>query len=499
MHRRRFLLASSAALAAGAESSSVSARTTSPFLHGVASGDPLADRVVLWTRVSVERNARPQVRWVIAEDEKLARVVAHGVVATSASRDHTVKVDAIGLHPGTRYWYAFELDGHRSPIGRTRTLPVGKVERARFAVVSCANFPTGFYVVYAAIAQRDDIDAVIHLGDYIYEYADGSYGNHRTLGRMCDPPHECVTLSDYRRRHASYKLDPDLQDVHARHPFVVVWDDHESANNAWHGGAGNHQPREGEWSSRRTAAVRAYREWMPIRDTDRDALAIHRSLRWGNLVDLVMLDTRLTGREKQPRSARDGDRSLLGAAQEAWLDDTLARSQQDGIAWRVLGQQVRMGQLRAKNGTSPRLDVWDGYPQARDRFLSGLARGGIRDVVVLTGDTHSSWAVELHRDPFASPPTPALAVELIAPAVSSPVLAAAPSPDRLLASHPHLRWVDFRHRGYIALDVTATRMLATWHLARDVSTPHANVPAARTFEVRRGEARLRATDLPDDA
>jgi alkaline phosphatase D len=498
MHRRRFLLATSAALAAGAESSSVQARTSSPFLHGVASGDPLSDRVVLWTRVSVDRRAHPEVRWVVAHDEALSRVAAHGVVTTSPARDHTVKIDVTGLHPDTRYWYAFETGGHRSPIGRTRTLPIGTVERARFAVVSCANFPTGFYAVYAAIAQRDDIDAVIHLGDYIYEYADGSYGNARMLGRACDPPHECVSLSDYRRRHASYKLDPDLQDVHAKHPFIVVWDDHESANNAWSGGAANHQPREGAWSARRVAAVRAYREWMPIRDDGRDEIAIHRALRWGSLVDLLMLDTRLAGREKQPRSSRDDDRTLLGPAQEAWLDDTLARSQQDGVCWRLLGQQVRMGQLRAKTGSSPRLDVWDGYPRARDRFFASLERGGIRDVVVLTGDTHSSWALELHRDPFASTPTPALAVELITPAVSSPTLSAAPSPDRLLATHPHLRWVDFRHRGYIALDVSTKRLLATWHLVRDVSTPHADVPAARTFEVRRGESHLRATDPPDD-
>jgi alkaline phosphatase D len=498
MRRRRFVMAASAVFATACDVEADEAdaaparRRLEIFAHGVASGDPLADAVVLWTRVSVAAD-EVRVRWIVAEDDELRHVVADGMVATSAARDHTVKVDAGGLEPGHAYYYAFELDGTRSPIGRTRTLPVGRTERARLAVVSCANFPSGYYVVYAALALRDDIDAVVHLGDYVYEYADGAYGSSNALGRRFAPTHECLSLDDYRRRHASYKLDPDLQDAHRRHPFITVWDDHEVANNAWRDGAANHQSGEGRWQQRRANAVQAYREWMPIRDEQADPLPIRRSFRWGGLLDLVMFDTRLLGRDRQLGGLEgldDAKRTLLGDEQERWLDDVLTGSQRDGVAWRLLGQQVRMGQLRKADGRPTNFDAWDGYPQARERLLAGLEQGGVRDVVVLTGDMHSSWAIELHRDPFASPPSGALAVELVAPAVSSPINAHPPDLDTLLDRHPHVRWVDFAHRGYVLLDLDATRMIATWHLVEDVRTPHAEVPAARAFEVRRGEARL---------
>lgn len=443
MRRRRFLLAASATLVA-ARDAEVRASEQGPargqhevFAHGIASGDPLADRVILWTRVGVDtRDGEVEVRWSVAEEPELRRVVSGGTVTTSAARDHTVKVDADGLAPGQTYYYAFECSGVRSPIGRTKTLPVGSTAAARLAVVSCANFPSGYYVVYAAIALRDDIDAVVHLGDYVYEYADGAYGSSRTLDRKFSPTHECVTLGDYRRRHASYKLDPDLQHVHRRHPFIAIWDDHEVANNAWRGGAGNHQSGEGRWPTRRAAAVQAYREWMPVRDEPGDPLPIRRSFRWGNLLELVMCDTRLLDRDRQLSGLEgldDHQRTLLGDEQEAWLTDVLASSQREGTCWRLLGQQVRMAQLRRRDGRPINFDSWDGYPQARDRLLAALEREAVRDVIVLTGDMHSSWASEIHRDPFGRAPSGALAVELIAPAVSSPLTANLPALGPLLA------------------------------------------------------------------
>jgi len=504
MRRRRFLgLATSVVVAGACDDSDPGAGMPEAFpnegvlfrfSHGIASGDPLADRVVLWTRVSVHEDDEPEVEWLVARDPDLLDVVARGAVTTTSARDHTVKVDVGGLSPGTTYWYAFELDGVRSAVGRTRTLAAGASEYARLAVVSCANYPVGFFNVYAALALRDDLDAVVHLGDYIYEYADGDYGTGATLGRTPEPAHECLTLADYRLRHASYKRDPDLQEAHRLHPFIVAWDDHEIANNAWTGDAGNHQDDEGDWDARKAAAVQAYREWMPLREpTSPDEPATRRSFRFGDLLDLVLVDTRLTGRDRQvaaddEEGLADPSRSMLGDAQERWLFDTLARSHDDGVAWRVLGQQVRMGQLFDEDGLATNTDSWDGYPAARDRLLAHVETRGIRDLVVLTGDMHSSWAFELRRDPFAD--SAALAVELITPAVSSPVSKSPPALADLTARHPHLRWAEFAHRGYIALELTQTHALATWHLVKDVKTPHAEVPAAKAFAIARGEAKL---------
>lgn len=467
------------------------------FAHGVASGDPLPDRVILWTRVSVADDATPTVHWLVAEDEALSRVVARGRVRTSASRDHTVKVDVPGLEPGTSYYYAFECDDTRSPVGRTRTTPIGAVERVRLAAVSCANYPAGFFNVYAALAQRDDLDAIVHLGDYIYEYGRGTGGERAELERAHDPAHECVSLADYRRRHAQYKTDPDLQALHARHPFIALWDDHETANNAWRGGAQNHQHGEGAWAQRVADAIQAWREWLPVRDPlpAEDARSARRSLRFGDLVELVLVDARLSGRAAQVAiddadALADPRRELLARRDERWLLDTLADSQRDGVAWRVLGQQVRMGALRDELGRPHDTDAWDGYPAARDRLLRGLERRGITDLVVLTGDAHQSFAFELHRDPFASPPSGALAVELVTPAVSSPPPSSPRSLAALRASHPHLRWADLVHRGWLELELDRSSAIARWYRVDDVRQPNDRAALGVAMTIPRGRATL---------
>jgi alkaline phosphatase D len=496
VRRRRFLaLASTSVIAACPER-----RVTVPpaprapaFTHGVASGDPLADRVVLWTRVDTESPV--EVTWTIASDEALAQVVARGTVTTSGERDHTVKVDATGLQPGQTYHYGFAIGDVRSPTGRTRTLPAAQVERVQLAYTSCSNYPYGYFTVYGAIAARDDLDAVLHLGDYLYEYGDETYGEGTALGRVPDPIGECRTLDDYRRRHATYRRDADLQEAHRRHPFIVVWDDHEIANDTWTGGAENHQPEDGDWAQRRTAAVRAWREWMPVRDHGGDPREIHRSFRFGDLLDLFMLDTRVIGRDRQLEPSDvaaigDARRTLLGAAQEQWLLDGLARSQGDAIAWRVLGQQVMMAQLRGPDGVIRNPDMWDGYPSARERILDAVAKLGIGDLLVLTGDIHSSWANEVRRDPFASPPSPALAIELVSPAVSSPPPRLANSIEELQAGHPHIRWVDVQHRGYVTLALSKQDARATWHLLEAVDRPGLPVRAAKSFAIPRGKPEL---------
>lgn len=472
------------------------------FAHGVASGDPLAERVMLWTRVSVEATATPTVEWIVADDPKLRTIVARGRVRALPARDHTVKVDVPGLEPGTTYYYAFAVDGVRSPVGRTRTLPAAGVERVRLATVSCANYPHGYFNVYAALALRDDLDAIVHLGDYVYEYGRGQQGDRHVVDRAHDPAHECTTLDDYRRRHAQYKTDPDLQRMHAQHPVIVLWDDHETANNAWRGGAQNHQHGEGAWDARMAAAIRAYREWLPIRDPlpAEDPRKARRSMRFGDLAELVLVDTRLGGRDHQAEldddeRIADGKRSLLSRTDQKWLLDTLEGSQRDGVAWRLLGQQVRMAQLVDDEGRPVDTDAWDGYPGARDKLLAGIERRGIRDLVVLTGDAHQSWASELHRDPFASPPTGAIAVELITPAVSSPPPRNPPSTERVLATHPHVRWAEVTRRGFLEVEITRERAVARWWLVERVDAPDERATMAAALAIPRGEATL----VRDDA
>jgi alkaline phosphatase D len=344
------------------------------FRHGVASGDPLTDRVMLWTRVTAPatRSATGpiDVQWVVASDEALLQVVARGASQAAMERDFTVKVDAGGLSPGRMYYYAFIAGGERSPIGRTKTLP-DRADRLRVASVSCSNYPAGYFNVYRRLAARDDLDAVIHLGDYIYEFANGRYGDGSASGRVPLRAGEASTLEDYRDRYATYRSDVDLQEAHRRHPFIAVWDDHESANDAWSGGAGNHSSSQGSWATRLAAAYRAYLEWMPIRESADPRIHLYRSFRFGDLVDLIMLDTR--GLRDQQALATDAtmladpSRSLLGAAQEAWFFDELRSSQRAGSRWRLIGQlwagaQPRVRPAREREDHESR-DPHRRYPQ----------------------------------------------------------------------------------------------------------------------------------------
>ena len=493
------------------------------FRHGVASGDPSPDGVVLWTRVEPSSDSPGHVElveWVVARDPGLREVVASGVVETSAARDFTVKLEVDGLEPGTAYHYRFArarwspcmnrsftpIDTGAPPppilasaIGRTRTLPVGAVEQVRLGFCSCANYPAGFFNAYAVLAACDDLDAVLHLGDYLYEYADGRYGDGSKLGRPVEPDGEIVSLADYRARHGLYKRDPDLQAVHAAHPFIAVWDDHELANDAWTGGAQNHDPaQQGEWATRLAAAIQAYYEWMPVRPP---SPGLYRGFRFGELVDLLMLDTRAVGRDRQaapddPETRADPSRTLLGAEQEAWLYAELSASAAAGTAWRVIGQQVVFGGV-VFDPDKPYGDSWDGYPGARARVLDHLEREGIGDVIVLSGDIHSSWAFEVARDPWADDPgqREPILVELVTPAVSSPGPVAPEQAEgfasELLARHPHLRWAELRQRGFVIVDVRVERVEATWHFVETVEERRAVAHPVKAFAIDRGSPRLR--------
>ena len=475
------------------------------FRHGVASGDPLEDRVIIWTRITPpDRTATPavEVRWRIAADERLSEIVTQGTVRTSIDRDFTVKVDVGGLQPGRPYYYVFETGGDRSAVGRTKTLPSRVVDRVRLASLCCSNYPAGFFNVYRCVANRDDLDAVVHLGDYIYEFENGRYGDGSGLLRIPEPRREAVTLSDYRVRYATYRTDPDLQEAHRRHPFIAVWDDHELTNDAWLGGAANHNPDEGEgdWPTRRAAAYKAYLEWMPVREVGTD-IRLYRSFRFGSLLDLVMLDTRGLRDQQVATSDIDGlaspRRSILGAAQEQWLFNELRESQRAGTEWRVLGQQVMFSRLAQPGRGALISDTWEGYPAARDRVFDFLAAERIRDVAILSGDLHSSWAFDVPRNPwdgYDRGGQGSLAVELLAPAISSPPLFADPAVrDRsvlLRALLPHLKFLEGENRGYVLLDITREQLRGEWYFVPTVLERSPAETRAAAFACERGSSHL---------
>jgi alkaline phosphatase D len=334
------------------------------FLQGVASGDPAADAVILWTRVTPDVEGDITVSWEVATDSGFSQLVTNGQMITNKNRDYTVKVDAVGLEAGQQYFYRFKAGETVSEMGQTRTLPEGSVASVKLAVMSCANFPAGYFNVYEMAAQQNDLDAVVHLGDYLYEYARGEYASEHAveLGREVLPAGELFLLDDYRTRYSQYRSDASLQKLHAKVPFITVWDDHEVANDTWKDGAENHNDGEGDFDQRKQAALQAYFEWLPIRPwSEGNHEEIYRSFNYGNLVDLHMLDTRVLARDKQLEYSQyidattgafnsstfladvtDTDRTLLGQTQLLWLQQTLLQST---AKWQVLGQQVLMGKM----------------------------------------------------------------------------------------------------------------------------------------------------------
>lgn len=498
------------------------------FQHGIASGDPLPDRVVLWTRVTPIPGASPgsgqggptEVGWEVAHDAAFTRLVRSGSVRTSPQRDHTVKIDANGLQPATTYYYRFTSGPDRSAVGRTRTAPAhdASPERLRLGVVSCANWQAGHFSAYRHLADAD-LDAVVHLGDYIYEYEPGkySYGHDQQDVRLHDPQRETVTLSDYRRRHAQYKTDPDLQALHATTPFVVTWDDHEVADGWWPGGAFEHQRQDGSWAARRRAALRAYDEWMPVRisGTARpgDGTRIYRRIRFGDLADLTMLDLRSYRDERvdvdDPRTDAP-DRTITGPAQHAWLVEQLTTTP---ARWKLVGNPVMVAPMlmpprpqaekialeRTTDPMSwgpaqPNTDEWDGYPADRRRLLQTVADRGVDDVVFLSGDVHTAWANEVRHD--GRP----VATELVCASVTSnnvddfmgtaPRTVSRSIEAAIRTLNPHVRFVNLDDHGYSVIDLDRSRMRMEWHAISDRRDPRATSRLLAAREVRSGDPRL---------
>ncbi|MBB3052714.1 alkaline phosphatase D [Prauserella isguenensis] len=498
-----------------------------PFRHGVASGDPLPDSVLLWTRLTPSADATPGsgrggesiVGWEVAHDADFRRVAARGRVRTGPQRDHTVKADVTALDPDTWYYYRFSWRGSTSPVGRTRTAPAvgSEVARLRFGVVSCSNWQAGHFAAYRHLAERGDLDLVIHLGDYLYEY-----GAESGAVRPHDPPVEMTTLEHYRRRHAQYKTDPALQALHAAAPFAVTWDDHESANNAWAGGAENHtEPDEGTWVERRAKSQQAYAEWMPVRYEPGGKL--YRRLTFGSLAELSMLDLRSYRSEQVAHpfdgGVHDDERTITGKEQLDWLTSglTTATSQ-----WKLVGNSVMISPVQFPSTLNTReleaiadvvgpiegvpynVDQWDGYTSDRAAVLRSLRDHGVSGAVFLTGDIHSGWATELPADPLTYPLSgDSVATELVCTSVTSDNIDDYLNlPPRTLSlvveaviklANPHVKYLDFDSHGFSVLEVTPAHVRMDWFRLADRADPASAAEVTASYRVPAGTDRLERT------
>ncbi|MDG4766093.1 alkaline phosphatase D family protein [Solwaraspora sp. WMMD406] len=503
------------------------------FRHGVASGDPTPDGVLLWTRVTPTDDATPgsgdgpdvTLTWQVATDPDFTVLAAAGTIATGASRDHTVKVDCVGLAPGTTYWYRFGYQGQWSPVGRTTTAPAATadVDELRVGVVSCANWEAGHFAAYRHLARRTDLDLVVHLGDYLYEYGTGEFAAGDRVVRPVRPAHETLSLADYRVRHALYKSDPDLQALHAAVPWAITWDDHEVANDQWSGGAENHTPGvEGDWGRRLAAARQAYFEWMPVR-VGSDG-HIYRRLRFGRLAELSLLDLR-THRSEQASGVAvdDPTRTITGADQMRWLRTGLVDSD---ARWKLVGNPVMIARLDVgslpawllgplgrllgipENGLILNVDQWDGYNADRNALVDELQRAGTTDVVFLTGDIHTSWANEITTR-STGPNRPA-AVEFVVPSVTSDNVddflglpagnaLSALAAGLLRATNPHVRWTELDGHGYGVVTVTTQRCRMDWYHLADRTDPASGSSWVAGWSVEAGTAALRREYAPSQS
>lgn len=535
--RRAFVGAAGAGLVglSLAETPTVSARPGGVFAHGVASGDPLPDRVILWTRVTPTpqatagsgRGGPVSVRWEVSPTPDFAVITSSGTVATGAAADHTVKVDAPGLAAKTPYWYRFRvLDGAAagtvSPTGRTRTAPAAgdAVDGVKFGVVSCSNWEAGHFGAYRSLARRRDLDAVVHLGDYIYEYGAGEYTGKHGAVRAHKPAHDIVSLADYRIRHAQYKTDPDLRACHAAHPFICTWDDHESADNAWLRGAENHDPAtQGPWAKRKANAEKAYYEWMPVRPQAGDAgRHLYRRLRYGTLLELSMLDLR-SYRDRQPSmTSAETDSpatSITGRAQMRWLTGGLETSE---TTWQIIGNSVMISPIllppldpeRSRiltellgipsNGVTMNPDDWSGYTADRTKLLSAIDRSGRKNTVFITGDIHMSWACEVPRKPANYPAAGNVATEFVVPSITSNNLddmvsvpeqtLGVPAAAALMTTNQNTRWVETDSHGYAVLTVSKAAAQMDWYFVGDRTVRRSPFRHAQSWRVASGSRRL---------
>lgn len=473
-----------------------------PFINGIASGDPTSSSVIIWTRVTPHDSVPEiEVKWELFTDSELGNLHSKGLVLTGPQRDYTVKADVIGLEPGRHYYYRFNALGKYSPVGRTKTISLN-ADSLSFAVVSCSNWEWGYFNGYAGIAKKN-VDAVLHLGDYIYEYKIAAYGD-TTIGRINYPPHEIISLNDYRQRHFLYRLDEGLQAMTATHPMIAIWDDHEIANDAYTTGAQNHQEDEGDYAERMRNAVKAYYEWLPIREGEK----LYRSFDYGELADIIMLDERLEGRTQPPKTLDDpriesDEHTMLGEEQLLWLYEQLGNS---SSRWKIIGNQVifsdfDQGPAFPKNPRN--LDSWDGYPLEKKKIADYINQQSVQNVVFLTGDTHCSWAFEVAIDPLKTYNTKtgkgAFAVEFGTPSVSSSNYSEYTSMDTVKMVqqmyldpkvNPHLKFVDLHHHGYLILKISKDDLKAEWYYSKTVREKTGEEFLGKALRINSGSTRI---------
>jgi alkaline phosphatase D len=548
--RRKFLIGTALTTGAVLAAKALSARdinveanianatdeTMKPFYHGVASGDPLATQVIIWTRITPEEEGNVTVKWTMCKDEKMSQLVQAGEVVTNADADYTVKVDVKGLSPSTTYYYQFSGNAGKSIVGRTKTTPLDSFENVQFAVVSCSNYPAGFYNAYARIAEKRNLDAVIHLGDYFYE------GTEREFDKAHNPPFDRFEalhfvknkewwLHSYRKRYGISRLDADLREAHKVHPFICVWDDHEIADNAYKDGALGHNPQEdGDWEVRKAAARQAYSEWIPIRG---DASKIYRTIRFGKLLEVIMLDTRIEGRDKQIYDSTspqllDPSRSIMGKEQKQWLYNKLKTSP---CHWKLIGNQVIFSEVnvnwasfgghftdKVKVLENTLLDYWEDYPIERDEVIDFISQNKINNIIIASASMHCALALDVTKRATkhsrkgdnatydASTGKGSIAVEFATPSITSEnfdekIGAFYASTFQSLLNkklplplgynpNPHLKFVDLQRHGYYILKVSKERAEAEFYFVEDILTKTNKEELAEAWYTTSGTNRL---------
>lgn len=472
-----------------------------PFYHGVASGDALHDRVIIWTRVtSMNQVDSIEVEWFVGTDTLCNNVVTQGVIYTDEDKDFTVKIDVAGLNEDTYYYYYFKALGSNSVIGRMKTTALNTAENLRLALVSGSNYNSGFYNAYRAMAERNDIDAVVHLGDYIYEYETNHYGEHPD--RFLEPNNEIITLADYRMRYSHYRLDPDLRYAHQQYVWYVIWDDHEVANNSWRDGAENHDPvTEGDFHDRKDAAVQAFFEWIPIRENADGT--IKRTINFGNLANMILIDTRNEDRDDpEGLGVNDENKTMLGQAQYDWFTNQLLQSQyQDNVQWKLIANQVMFAPLRVF-GQVVNKDQWDGYNYERQRILDYISGMNIKNTVMLTGDIHTSWANDVPNPTLGSYGANGQGsglVEFVTPSVTSPStndFLGGAGEAALYPMNQHMKWIDLAHRGYVVLDVDTDKVQGDWYFVDNIENLEYSEYFAKGFYVNNNETYLNESSSP---
>jgi alkaline phosphatase D len=528
MKRRQAIkITSVGAIGLSASISSSCSKNTYSFNHGVASGDPLEDRVILWTRVTPQQAGPVEVILEVSENKNFSKVAYSKKLNTSSLSDYTIKYDFLAkqyCNSDNGFFYRFRAGNSVSETGRSKTFSKN-IKSAKIAIFSCSNFPAGYFNAYQAAAEKNDLDLWLHLGDYLYEYPMGGYAteNAEKLGRAPIPIHEMITLSDYRQRHAQYKLDQGSIALHKHAPLIAVWDDHEFSNDAWKRGAENHSEdgSEGDFYARRSAAIKAYYEWMPIRE-QQNKRRIFRDFKIGKLMHLIMLDTRQFGRDKQiqPKDylSKSGFnqakfyndlnseyRELLGAEQFSWIEDKILNS---NAAWTIFGQQVLMTKLKFPDiskiikaeeipdflkpylkllglGIPSNLDAWDGYPAARNKLYK-LMKNVKKKFISLAGDTHNSWVSELENQSGEK-----VGIELGAPSVTSPGITDVLNLDEnnfvdsIVKLNKELQWMNPSNRGYLFLDCTDSKIIASFNFIKELENINSEISSSQSFLIHR--------------